>query len=97
MKTFQKSLLVLAVICLIVGVFVSLSDGDLAPAWMLALPLGVILTGLFLIRLLLQNEMAKFDADERLKVEQKSRHRFYGFDTSKDFVPRNSVLAVETK
>ena|SRR5438309_2359671 len=96
MKTFQKWLLALAVTFLIVGVFVSLSHGDLDPAWMLALPLGVILTGLFLIRLLLQNEMARFDADERLKVEQTKRHRFSGFDRPNAFVGRSSALAVET-
>ena len=84
MKTFQNWHLALAVTCLIVGVFVSLSHGDLAPAWALALPLGVILTGLFLIRLLLQNEAAKFDADERLKIEQAKRHQFSGFDAGKE-------------
>jgi hypothetical protein len=84
MKAFQKWLLVLAVTGLVVGVFVTLSHGDLAPAWMLALPLGVILTGLFLVTLLLQNEVAKFDADERLKVEQAKRHRFSGFDPGKE-------------
>jgi|ERR1051326_8958476 len=84
MKTFQKWHLALAVTCLIVGVFVSLSHVDLAPAWTLALPAGVILTGLFLIRLLLQNEVARFDADEGLRIEQAKRHRFSAFGTRKE-------------
>ena len=83
MKAFQKWLLGLAVTGLIVGVFVTLSHANLAPAWMLALPLGVILSGLFLITLLLQNEVAKFDADERLKRESAKRHRSSAFDTGK--------------
>ena len=97
MKVLQKWLLALAVTCLVVGVFVSLSHGDLAPAWTLALPSGVILTGLFLIRLMLQNEVAKFDADERLKTEQAKRHRFSGCDTPNAYGGRNPVLVVETK
>jgi len=97
MKAFQKWLLALAVTGLVVGVFVSLSRADLAPAWMLALPLGVILTGLFLVTLLLQNEVTKFDAEERLKIEQAKRHRFSGFDTPKAVVGRNSVLVAEMK
>jgi|ERR1051326_3887143 low affinity Fe/Cu permease len=98
MKAFQKWLLALAVTGLVVGVFVSLSHADLAPAWMLALPLGVILTGLFLVTLLLQNEVTKFDAEERFKIEQEARRdRFSGFDTPNAFVGRNSVLVVEMK
>ena len=93
----QKWLLALAVTCLAVGVFVSLSQRDLAPAWTLALPAGVILTGLFLIRLLLQKEVAKFDADERLKIEQARSHRCSDFDTSNVCGKPNSVLMVETK
>ena len=97
MKAFQKWLLALAVIGLVGGVFVTLSHADLAPVWMLALPLGVILTGLFLVTLLLQNEVTKFDAEERLKIEQAKRHRFSGFDTPNAFVGRNSVLVAEMK
>ena len=83
MKAFQKWLLALAVIGLVGGVFVTLSHADLAPAWMLALPLGVILTGLFLVTLLLQNEVTKFAAEERLKIELVKRHRSSAFDTGK--------------
>jgi hypothetical protein len=100
MKGLQKWLLALAATCLVVGVFVSLSHRDLALAWTLTLPAGVILSGLFLIRLLLQNEAAKFDADERLKIlkiEQAKRHRFSGFPTPNVYGGRNSALVVETK
>jgi hypothetical protein len=97
MKTLQKWLLALAVTGLVVGVFVSLSHADMAPAWMVTLPLGVILTGLFLVTLVLQNELTKFDAEERLKSEQAKRHRFSGFDAPNAFVGRNSVLLAEMK
>ncbi|MGH7991527.1 MAG: hypothetical protein ACREDS_15225, partial [Limisphaerales bacterium] len=42
----------------------------------LALPLGVIFTGLFLITLALQNEVVKFDEEERLKMESAKRREF---------------------
>ena len=83
MKAFQKWLLTLAATGLAGGVFVTLSHADLAPAWALALPLGVILAGLFLVTLLLQNEVEKFDADERLKVEP-PKSRSSAFDTGKE-------------
>ncbi|MGH7952930.1 MAG: hypothetical protein ACREFE_13580 [Limisphaerales bacterium] len=76
MKTLPKWVLVLAVVNLIVGIFVTMSHKDMASVWYLALPLGVIFTGLFLIALALQNEVVKFDEDERLKLASAKRHEF---------------------
>jgi hypothetical protein len=76
MKTLPKLVLVLAVVNLIVGIFVTMSHKDVAFIWYLAMPLGVIFTGLFLITLALQNEVVKFDEDERLKMESAKRHGF---------------------
>jgi hypothetical protein len=76
MKTLPKWVLVLAVVNLIVGIFVTMSHKDVAFIWYLALPLGVIFTGLFLITLALQNEVVKFDEDERLKMESAERHGY---------------------
>ena len=76
MKTLPKWVLAAAVVNLIIGIFVTMSHKDMASVWFLALPLGVIFTGLFLITLALQNEAAKFDEDERLKMASAKRHEF---------------------
>ena len=75
MKTFQKWVLLCAVMGLAVGTFVTLSHSYMAPAWSIILPIGVIATGYFLITLVLQNEAVKFDEDERLKREPTRCHR----------------------
>lgn len=76
MKPLPKLTLPLAVANLIVGIFVTMSHKDVAFIWYLALPFGVIFTGLFLITLALQNEAVKFDEDERLKMEAAERHGY---------------------
>jgi len=72
-KLPAKVLLIISVTALVVGIFVTLSRVDLAPAWTVALPLGVSCFGLFLITLLLQKEVAKFDEEERIKIELANR------------------------
>ena len=68
MKPLPKLLLVLALPTLLVGAVVSLTGADFAPDWTLALPLGVILLGLFFIAWGMQNEVAKFDDEECRKI-----------------------------
>jgi hypothetical protein len=64
-------------------------------AWDVALPLGVILTGLFLITLALQNEAVKFDEDERLKMESAERH---GYSVKgKKHTKKSIVASADTK
>lgn len=75
MKTFQKWVLLCAVMGLTVGTFVTLNHSYMAPAWAIIFPIGVIATGYFLVTLVLQNEAVKFDEDERLKREPTRCHR----------------------
>jgi hypothetical protein len=71
----QRLLLILAVTGLAIGIPVTLSRAEHGPAWTFALPAGAVFLGLFLVSLLWQKEIAKFDKDERLKIELARRHR----------------------
>ena len=69
MKASPKWLLVLALSGLVGGVLVASSHRDLPLALDVVMPLGAIFTGLFLVSLLLKKEAAKFNEDERSKIE----------------------------
>jgi len=75
MRASPKSLLTLALIGLAGGIFVASSHRNLPLALEVAMPLGAIFTGLFLVSLLLKNEVVKFNDDERLKNEAIKRRR----------------------
>ena len=49
--------------------FASVSSNNIAPAWSVAIPIGAIFLGLFLIAFMLQNEVAQFDEETRLRLE----------------------------
>jgi hypothetical protein len=69
MKHLQKWLLALAVAGLVIGIPVTFTHARLGPLWTLALPLGMVFLGLYLISLLLRSEVNRFDAEQRLKAE----------------------------
>jgi len=73
MDAVQKLLLTLAAVCMVIGIPVTFSHAEAAPFWALALPMGAVFLGMFLISLLWQREMAKFDEEERSKTESASR------------------------
>lgn len=76
MKTLPKWILVIAVTGLVVGTFVTLSHGIVNPLLQLAMPLGFIFAGLFVITRAMQNEMAQFDEEERRKMEAAERNGY---------------------
>jgi 4-hydroxybenzoate polyprenyltransferase len=65
MKNLPKLTLVLAVVNLIVGLFVTISHRELPVILDLAMPLAFIFAGLAVITRALQNEVVKFDEDQR--------------------------------
>jgi hypothetical protein len=65
MKTQQRLLLALALVCLVVGIPVTFARVGVSPLWTLALPLGAVFLGLYLITLL----AALFDAEQDPKTE----------------------------
>jgi len=75
MSASLKLLLTLALVGLVGGVLVASSQSNPPLALEVVMPLGAIFTGLFLVSLLLRNEVVKFDDDERLKNEAAKRYR----------------------
>ena len=77
MKASPKWLLILALSGLAVGVFVASSHRNLPLAFEIAMPLGAIFTGLFLVSLLLKKEVVKFNEDESFKIEAIKRYQSF--------------------
>src|SRR5438105_14219292 len=53
--------------------FATVGSDNVAPAWAVAMPVGAILLGWFLIAFMLQNEVAQFDEETRLRFEAMKR------------------------
>lgn len=53
----------------IIGSIVDFSNLTSDPTWTVAMPLGAVFFGLFLIFMMLQKEMAAFDQEEAKKME----------------------------
>jgi hypothetical protein len=68
MNRLTKSLLALAVSGIVVGVVSAISPG-IPVGWNVALPLGAVFLGLFLIARMLQSEMEQFDAEEQARLK----------------------------
>jgi hypothetical protein len=69
MTTLSKTLLAFSVIGLVAGSIIDFCGFDLNPAWTVALPVGAIAYGLFLISFMLEKEVAKFEADEAKELQ----------------------------
>ena len=53
--------------------FATVGSDNVAPAWAVAMPVGAIFLGWFLIAFMLQNEVAQFDEETRLRFEAMKR------------------------
>jgi hypothetical protein len=84
MKSFQKLLLAIAVMCLVSGISVSFTHAQVAPAWIVAFPAGVVHLGLLLISRLLQKEAAKCDEEESSSLQSAMRYQASIADTGKN-------------
>jgi len=82
MKASRRWLLVLAVGGPAVGIPVTFNHAKVAPLWTLALPLGVVFVGLYLVAFSLQKEVAQFDAEQRSKMEWARGHDSSGSDAA---------------
>src|SRR5437868_49863 len=49
-------------------------SNNIAPAWAVAMPIGAVFFGWFLIAFMLQNEAAQFDKETRLRFELMKRN-----------------------
>ncbi len=69
MTTLSKSLLVVSTTGFVAGIIIDSGGFNLNPSWTLALPMGAIFYGLFLISFMLEKEVAKFDEEEAGKLQ----------------------------
>ena len=83
MKLMQKWLLGLALTGLLGGVFLMLDRASFPNVLTIVLPLGATFGGLFLITYIFRDETAKFDAEERLKIEAARSYRTPGSEKPK--------------
>jgi hypothetical protein len=69
MTTLTTTFLAVSVIGFTIGSMVDFSHLTNDPEWTVAMPLGAVFFGLFLISLMLQREMAAFDREEAKRLE----------------------------
>jgi hypothetical protein len=69
MTTLSKIFLALSVTGFAAGSIIDFGEFNVIPALTVALPLGAVFFGLFLISFMLEKEMAKFDEEESMKLQ----------------------------
>jgi hypothetical protein len=69
MTALSKILLTLSLTGFTAGSVIDFGGFNLNPSWTVALPLGAVFFGLFVISFMLEKEMAKFDEEEAKKLQ----------------------------
>lgn len=69
MKNLPKTFLALSVAGFLAGSIIDFGGFNLSPSWAVALPLGAVFFGLWLISLMLEKEMTQFDEEEMKKLQ----------------------------
>ena len=54
--------------------FATVGRDNMVPAWAVAMPIGAVFLGWFLIAFILQNEVTQFDSETRVRIELANRH-----------------------
>jgi hypothetical protein len=69
MTRIPKVLLAVALTAFAIGSVVAFGSPEIPLGWTVAWPLGAVCFGLFLVTFLLQQEVARFDEEERARLE----------------------------
>ena len=69
MTRIPKVLLAVALAAFAVGSVAAFGNPKIPVGWTVAMPVGAVCLGLFLVTLLLQQEVARFDQEERARLE----------------------------
>jgi hypothetical protein len=69
MTTLSKTFLAISLTGFTAGSIIDFGGFNVIPALTVALPLGAVFFGLFLISFMLEKEMAKFDEEESMKLQ----------------------------
>ena len=76
--------------------FATVSGNNIAPAWAVAMPMGAIFLGWFLVAFMLQNEVARFDEETRLRSDLVKQHAPAGSrvaETRRERVPATAAFS----
>ena len=95
MTKLPKFFLTVSVAAFAVG-FATISTNNIAPAWAVAMPIGAIFLGWFLIAFMLQNEVAQFDEQTRFRSEllkQRARAILPLVETRREPMPIGGVFS----
>ena len=74
MTRIPKVMLAVSLAAFAVGSVVTFGYAEVPPGWTVAMPVGAVFLGLFLVTLTLQNEVARFDEEERARSKLAGRH-----------------------
>jgi hypothetical protein len=69
MTIISKTLLGLSATGIVAGSIIDFSGFNVNPSWMVALPSGAVFLGLFMISVMMEKEMAAFDAEEAGRLQ----------------------------
>jgi len=69
MTTATKTFLAISIVGLVAGGIVDFCVDNVNPVWTATMPIGAVFLGLFLVSLVLENEIAAFNAEEAKKLE----------------------------
>ena len=74
MTRIPKALLAVSLTAFAVGSVVTFGSSEIPVGWTVAMPVGAIFFGLFLVTFMLQKEVASFDEEERVRLELAERY-----------------------
>jgi hypothetical protein len=74
MTRIPKTFLVVSLTAFAVGSVVTFGSPEIPVGWTVAMPVGAIFLGLFLVTFMLQKEVVRFDEEERARLELAERH-----------------------
>jgi len=74
MTRIPNVLLAVSLIALAIGSVTAFGNPEIPVGWTAMMPLGAVCLGLFLVTFLLQQEVARFDEEERARLELAERY-----------------------
>ncbi len=74
MTRIPKVLLAVSLTAFALGIVAVFGNPEIPVGWTVAMPLGAVSFGLFLVTFLLQQEVARFDEEERARLDLADRH-----------------------
>ena len=74
MTRIPKALLAVSLTAFAVGSVVTFGSSEIPVGWTVAMPVGAIFFGLFLLTFMLQKEVASFDEEERARLGLAERY-----------------------